>query len=109
MTDVLSLAGRVIVPHPVTGRVWTGRPAQAPAGSVLVSRSATPDLVLGMERLVGVVFEADGVASHAAILAREWGLPCFVGVAGCVQAARSYERVSLQPAEKQVIFSGHGA
>lgn len=100
----MRIPGRVIVARAATGPAWTGSPAEAPAGSVLVRRTATPDLVLGVGRIIGAVFEADGVASHAAILAREWGLPCMVGVAGCATAGRRFAHVELHPADGTVVF-----
>ncbi len=45
-------------------------------GRVLVSRSLFPDLVLGFSRVKGVVCETGSSLSHAAIVSREYHLPC---------------------------------
>ena len=37
--------------------------------------------------LAGVVTELGGLISHGAVVAREYGLPCLVGVAGATSAS----------------------
>jgi phosphohistidine swiveling domain-containing protein len=62
------------------------------AGDVLVTGTSTPDAIggesvfptragppLGMERVAAIVTDEGGFLSHAAILAREQGIPCIVG------------------------------
>jgi pyruvate,water dikinase len=49
------------------------------AGEVLVTRMTTPDWVPAMRRAAAIVTDAGGMTSHAAIVARELGVPCVVG------------------------------
>jgi pyruvate,water dikinase len=53
--------------------------ADLKTGEVLVTRMTTPDWVPAMRRAAGIVTDAGGVTSHAAIVARELGIPCVVG------------------------------
>jgi pyruvate,water dikinase len=48
-------------------------------GEILVTRMTTPDWVPLMRRASAIVTDAGGMTSHAAIVARELGLPCVVG------------------------------
>jgi pyruvate,water dikinase len=48
-------------------------------GDVLVTTMTTPDMVPAMERAVAVVTDEGGRTCHAAIIARELGIPCVVG------------------------------
>jgi pyruvate, water dikinase len=48
-------------------------------GEVLVTHMTSPDWVPIMRRAAAIVTEAGGMTSHAAIVARELGLPCVVG------------------------------
>ena len=48
-------------------------------GDVLVTRMTSPDWVPIMRRAAAIVTDAGGMTSHAAIVARELGLPCIVG------------------------------
>lgn len=51
-------------------------------GDVLVSVETDPDLVPVMRQAAAIVTDQGGITSHAAILARELGVPCVTGVAG---------------------------
>ena len=51
-------------------------------GDVLVSVETDPDLVPVMRRASAIVTDQGGITSHAAIIARELGVPCITGVAG---------------------------
>jgi pyruvate,water dikinase len=56
------------------------------AGEVLVTRMTSPDWVPIMRRAVAIVTDAGGMTSHAAIVARELGLPCIVGAHDATRA-----------------------
>jgi pyruvate,water dikinase len=48
-------------------------------GEILVTRMTSPDWVPIMRRAGAIVTETGGMTSHAAIVARELGVPCIVG------------------------------
>jgi pyruvate,water dikinase len=48
-------------------------------GEVLVTRMTSPDWVPVMRRAAAIVTDSGGMTSHAAIVARELGVPCIVG------------------------------
>lgn len=49
-------------------------------GEVLVAPTTSPDWVPVMQRAAAVVTDSGGMTSHAAIVTRELGVPCVVGV-----------------------------
>ncbi len=49
---------------------------------ILVRPETTPDDVLGMQAAAGILTTRGGLASHAAVVARGWGIPAVVGAAG---------------------------
>lgn len=51
-------------------------------GDVLVAEMTTPDFVPAMKRASAIITERGGRTCHAAIVSRELGVPCVVGVAG---------------------------
>jgi pyruvate,water dikinase len=51
-------------------------------GDVLVHDMTTPDLILKMKKAVAIVTFKGGKTCHAAIVSRELGVPCIVGVTG---------------------------
>ncbi|HET9458162.1 MAG TPA: pyruvate, phosphate dikinase [Candidatus Limnocylindrales bacterium] len=58
------------------------RAAEAGRDVVLVRSETSPDDVHGMARAVGVLTARGGLASHAAVVARGWGIPAVVGAVG---------------------------
>ena len=46
---------------------------------ILVRRETTPDDVLGMQSARGILTSSGGITSHAAVVARGWGIPAVVG------------------------------
>jgi pyruvate,orthophosphate dikinase len=86
-------------PGVATGSVVTSSDAAetaAAAGeSVILVRSETsPEDVGGMARAVGVLTARGGLASHAAVVARGWGIPAVVGAS------------AVQPSPDQVEIDG---
>lgn len=55
--------------------------AEAGRTVVLVRRETSPDDVHGMARAAGILTSTGGLASHAAVVARGWGIPAVVGAA----------------------------
>lgn len=48
-------------------------------GEILVASMTRPEFVTLMRKARGIVTNEGGVTSHAAIIAREFGIPCIVG------------------------------
>ena len=70
-------------PGVAVGEVVTS-PAAAHAAAdgrplILVRAATSPDDVPAMARVAGVLTSAGGLASHAAVVARGWGIPAVVG------------------------------
>jgi pyruvate,orthophosphate dikinase len=56
--------------------------ADAGRSVILVRAETSPDDVHGMARAAGVLTSNGGLASHAAVVARGWGIPAVVGATG---------------------------
>jgi pyruvate,orthophosphate dikinase len=55
--------------------------AEAGTPPILVRAETSPDDVHGMARAAGILTSRGGLASHAAVVARGWGVPAVVGAA----------------------------
>ena len=55
--------------------------AEAGRPVILVRAETSPDDVHGMARAAGILTSRGGLASHAAVVARGWGIPAVVGAA----------------------------
>ena len=71
--------------------------AEAGRTVILVRRETSPDDVHGMAQAAGILTSTGGLASHAAVVARGWGIPAVVGAAdvevgddGIVVGGRSF-------------------
>lgn len=66
-----------------------------PQGAVLVTRVLTPAMSHGLSAVCGIVTEVGGLTSHAAIVARELGIPAVIGVDRATEQIRSGALVSV--------------
>lgn len=73
-------AARGVASGPVRVVSDPRHPGAFAAGDVLVARSTSPDWVPLLRRAAAVVTESGGTTCHAAIVSRELGVPCVVGV-----------------------------
>jgi len=53
--------------------------AQVRPGEILVTRFASPEVVLVLDRIAGLVTDQGGRLAHAVVVARELGVPAVVG------------------------------
>ncbi len=83
-------AGRVTAP----AQVIIGNPQNLeaiPPGRILVAPSIAPDWLPLLKSAAGIVTEHGGMTSHAAIIARELGIPAVVSAAGVTQLIQTGE------------------
>jgi pyruvate,water dikinase len=81
--DRVVIVGQSASPGRARGRVrivLSGEQSEAmELGDVLVTSMTNPDLVLAMEKASAIVTDEGGITCHAAITARELGVPCVIG------------------------------
>jgi phosphoenolpyruvate synthase/pyruvate phosphate dikinase len=53
--------------------------AEVQPGEILVTRSAVPDVVVAFDRIGALITDQGGRLAHAAVVAREFGVPAVVG------------------------------
>src|SRR3989344_880375 len=71
-------------------------------GEILVFEKITPDLIPFFKLAGGVVTNQGGVTSHAAIITREIGIPCVVGVDDATRKLKDGEVVTLNGSNGEV-------
>jgi pyruvate,water dikinase len=65
------------------------------AGEILVAKATAPTFNVVLPLVTGIVTERGGALSHAAIVAREYGLPAVVGCIGVTGVVRTGMRVRV--------------
>jgi pyruvate,water dikinase len=78
--------------------------ASMKTGEILVTRMTSPDWVPIMRRAAAIVTDAGGMTSHAAIVARELGLPCIVGAHDATRRLVTGMLVSVDGAAGTVVL-----
>jgi pyruvate,orthophosphate dikinase len=66
----------------VTSPEAAQRSAEQGRAAILVRAETSPDDVHGMASAAGILTSRGGLASHAAVVARGWGIPAVVGASG---------------------------
>ncbi|MCU0525541.1 MAG: PEP-utilizing enzyme [Elainella sp. Prado103] len=90
---IAAAPGRVIAPAWV--RLPPFDPAIIPPQVILVTSHLLPAQVLQLRQVAGIVTEQGGLTSHAAILARELGIPAVVGFHAATQQFKTGEWIGL--------------
>jgi pyruvate,water dikinase len=97
--DETVLRGTAVSPGEVEGRACVLRSpddeAKMGRGGILVAPATNPGWAPLFARAAGVVVELGGVMSHAATVAREYGLPCVSNVDGAVAKLRDGDLVRV--------------
>jgi pyruvate,water dikinase len=95
--------GQAIASGPVRRIEKARRLDEFPKGAVLVTRMTDPDWVPIMKRAAAIITEEGGRTCHAAIVARELGIPAVVGVENDLSKLVEGQTVTVSCAE-----GGHG-
>ncbi|NET88239.1 MAG: hypothetical protein F6K45_09105 [Kamptonema sp. SIO1D9] len=91
--------GRAIAPAFLVPDVREDLPT-IPPNCILITSSIVPDWLPLLYQAAGVVAEKSGLTSHAAIIARELGIPAVVGATGAIE--------KIQPGESLLIDGTRG-
>jgi len=74
-------------------------------GDVLVARMTTPDMVPAMKKASAIITDEGGMTCHAAIVARELGIPCIVGTKTATKELHEGDIVTVD-GKKGVVYAG---
>jgi len=74
-------------------------------GEILVTRQTNPAWTPLFAAASGVVTEIGGALSHAAIVAREYGIPAVVGVNQAAKMIKTGQRIKINGQSGKIYFS----
>jgi phosphohistidine swiveling domain-containing protein len=81
--DIVEVSGMVASRGIVRGRARITMSARDAAsiqkGEILITSMTTPDFVTAIKRAAAIVTNEGGILCHAAVISREFGIPCIVG------------------------------
>lgn len=64
-------------------------------GTILVTGMTNPNMMVLIERICGIITDEGGMACHAAIVSREYNIPCIVGTRIATRALKDGDEVEL--------------
>ena len=103
-----TLAGLAASPGRVRGRARVVQDVAAALalgqGDILVTRAMDPGWTPVFPLVSGIVLEIGGQLSHGAIVAREYGVPAVVNVAGAMAAIRDGQPITGDGSTGQVVL-----
>ncbi len=102
---LLISGGQTASPGRVSGQALLADAGLKPAaaeGSILIARTAAPDLAPLMGRVRGLITDLGGVASHLASVAREFNVPALMDTREATLRIASGQEVTLLADEGQV-------
>ncbi len=76
-------------------------------GDILVVKQSNPAWTVGMMKAAAMVSETGGIISHVAIVAREMGIPCVVGVENATALLKDGDVIRVD-GSKGVIYEHDG-
>jgi phosphohistidine swiveling domain-containing protein len=68
-------------------------------GMILITPATSADFVPYMKKASGIITEMGGITSHAAIVSRELGIPCIVGVKNITKNIKTNQVIELNANE----------
>jgi len=64
-------------------------------GDVLVTSMTTPDYILAIHRAAAIITDEGGVLCHAALVSREFGIPCIIGTGNATKVLNDGDVVEV--------------
>lgn len=64
-------------------------------GDILVAKMTTPDYMIAINKCAGIITDEGGITCHAAIVSREFGIPCLIATHNATKLLRDNDLVEL--------------
>ncbi|MBO0755380.1 MAG: phosphoenolpyruvate synthase, partial [Bradyrhizobiaceae bacterium] len=71
-------------------------------GEILVTTNTTPSLMLAVEKAAGIVTDEGGMLCHAAIVSREFDIPCVIGTEDSTCRLRTGDTIDMSADEGRI-------
>ena len=77
--------------------------AEIPRGAILVTPMTRPEFIHLIHKAGAIITDEGGVTSHAAIISREFGIPCIVGTGNATKLLKDGDKVEVDTQNGVVI------
>lgn len=108
--NVRELKGQCAYPGKVRGRVKLVNTPEMmnkmEKGDILIAYATQPNLLPAMRKAAAFVTDFGGITCHAAIVAREWKVPCVIGTGNATKILKDGELVEVDATKGTVVRVG---
>ncbi len=98
-SEIVEFEGRVANRGRVKGRAFVTMSANdaknIQPGEILVTSMTSPDFVTAVKRAAAIVTNEGGILCHAAVISREFGIPCIVGTQMATRLIKNGDMVEV--------------
>jgi pyruvate,water dikinase len=101
--------GKVKIIYSLDGRDGTTGQDRFEEGDILVTDITTPDWESLMQKAGGIITNKGGRVCHAAIIAREFGIPTIVGTGNCTEILKDLQEVTVSCSEGDIGYVYEGS
>lgn len=77
-----------------------------PKGAILLAKTTDTNYVPAMKKASGIITTEGSVLSHAAIIAREFSIPCITGFKSALDLFEDGKKISIDTNNKSIIYDG---
>ena len=71
-------------------------------GEILVTETTSPEFVPAMKKAAGIITNQGGLGSHAAIVSREFRIPCIVGTSRATEILKTGDSIELDAINNKI-------
>jgi len=98
-SDIKELSGMAASPGKVTGKakilLSSRQESKMNKGDILVAGMTRPDYMPALRKAGAIVTDEGGITCHAAIVARELGIPCIVGTKRATSTLKDGDKIEV--------------
>ncbi|MBU0472271.1 MAG: hypothetical protein KKF65_06595 [Nanoarchaeota archaeon] len=98
--------GRVTLLHESLSGVMVEDMNKMPEGNVLVAVMTSPDMMMAVHKASAIVTDVGGILCHAAIVAREYKIPCIIGTKIATKVLKDGDLVEVDAEKGEVRIIG---
>ncbi|MBI4067364.1 hypothetical protein HY407_03195, partial [Candidatus Gottesmanbacteria bacterium] len=102
----LEIVGRIASSGKASGRVVIVRGVKdlgnVNTGDILVAVTTHPDYVPAMRKAAAIITDEGGITSHAAIVSREFSIPCIVGTKHATSILKDGDQIEVNAVEGKI-------
>ena len=97
--EIVEIEGSIASKGRVKGKAFVTMSAKdaknIKEGEILVTSMTSPDFIAGIKKAAAIVTNEGGILCHAAIISREFGIPCIVGTGNATKLIKTGDMIEV--------------